>query len=138
VADQVDVADGLDTHHSGHHAIDFVADEGDPCCDIGSKLGCRHVGLVPAIRRNRAAISFGCRIDDREHRFRFILAAKADRRLRSSGARIAFGYLGRVHRSNLLHHRARAYWKAWRERASTARTSWNAHGRIAKEPRSMS
>src|SRR6202035_1381919 len=61
-----------------------------------------HVGLVPAIRRDRAAISLGCRIDDREHRFRFILAAKTDRRPRSSGARIAFGYLGRVHRSNLL------------------------------------
>jgi hypothetical protein len=93
VANQIHVAHGLDAHYSGQCAIDLAAHEVDPRRDLGLKLGGRHVGLVPAIRRDGPAIGLGRRIDDRQHRFRFIRATRPDAR-GSSAAKFSVGWVG--------------------------------------------
>jgi hypothetical protein len=78
VADQIDVADGLDAHHPQQRAAVLVAPERDAGGDLGRELVHRHVRLVPAVGRYDVAVRLGGGVDDREDRLALVLAAGSD------------------------------------------------------------
>ena len=78
VADQVDVADGLDPHHAEQLAVRLVAPERDSGGDLAVELLGGHVRLVPAILRDHAAVGLGGRVDDREDRAALVVTAGPD------------------------------------------------------------
>jgi hypothetical protein len=78
VADQVDVADGLDAHDSEQRAALLVAPERDACADLGVEFVGGHVGVAPAVGGDHAAIRLRGRVDDREDRRVLVVAAGAD------------------------------------------------------------
>jgi hypothetical protein len=80
VADQIDIPDPLDAHDTKENVeVILVSPEGHPSGDVLLKLAGGHVGLVPAIGRDCAAIAFGRRIHDREYHGAFFYAAEANR-----------------------------------------------------------
>src|SRR5215831_14332299 len=79
VANEIDVAYPLNTHHSCklQSFSVFATYEIDLRRNLRAKLGSRHVRLVPAICRNHAAIFLGRRIDDREHPFKVAFSTRS-------------------------------------------------------------
>jgi hypothetical protein len=78
VADEVDVADGLDAHDAEQLAAGLSTPEGDPGGDLVLKLAPRHVGLVPAVRGDHSAVGLGRRVDDGEDGGALVVAARPD------------------------------------------------------------
>jgi hypothetical protein len=78
VADEVDVADGLDPHDAEQLAAGLGAPEGDPGGDLVLELALRHVGLVPAVGGDHAAVGLGRRVDDAEDGGALVVAARPD------------------------------------------------------------
>jgi hypothetical protein len=78
VADQHDVAHGLDPHHARQRVA--VAPERDAGGDLGVELAAGHVRLVPAVGRDDAAVRLGGGVDDRQDRVALVVAAGSDHR----------------------------------------------------------
>ena len=67
MADQGHVLDILDPHYADKpSAIDLATQKADTGGDLVAKFGFRHVGLMPAIRRDDAAIGLRRVVDDLE------------------------------------------------------------------------
>src|SRR5580700_5509517 len=66
VADQIEVAHGLDAHHTNQFALSLIAPEFDSGGDLAVELLQGHIGFVPAIGRDYAAIGLGGGVDDGE------------------------------------------------------------------------
>jgi hypothetical protein len=78
VADQGDVADGLDAHDAEQLAAGLSAPEGDPGGDLFLELAPCHVRLVPAVGGDHAAVGLGRRVDDGEDGGALVVAARPD------------------------------------------------------------
>ena len=91
VADQVDVAHGLDAHDAQQRAVGLVAPERHPGGDLAVELVRRHVRLVPAIGGDHSAIRLGGLVHDREDRGALVVAAGANVAHYSRGSRITSG-----------------------------------------------
>jgi len=68
----------LDAHHAERSGVLFRDPENDAVRDLGFQLLRRHVGLVPAVRRDHAAIGLGGVVDYREHLRQVRRAALSD------------------------------------------------------------
>src|SRR6185503_551608 len=66
VPDEVHVPDRLDPHDADQLPVLLEAPEGDAGRDLAVELGGVHVGLVPAVLRDRAAVGLGGGVHDRE------------------------------------------------------------------------
>jgi hypothetical protein len=64
MADQIDVIQRLNAHHTDQGAVHVVAEERDPGCDLVIEFGRRHVRLAPAIVGYHGAIGLGGGVDD--------------------------------------------------------------------------
>jgi hypothetical protein len=80
VADEVDVADGLDAHDPEQRAVVLIGPERHAGRDLALEVGHRHVRLVPAVGGDHAAVGLGGGVDDLEDRVSLVLAAGPDRR----------------------------------------------------------
>src|SRR5262245_9054425 len=78
VTDQIDLLHGLKSHDADKLALHFIAPEHDSAGDFFVELLPRHVGLVPAVSRNDAAVSFRGSVDDCENEIALVVATKAD------------------------------------------------------------
>jgi hypothetical protein len=78
VADQVDVAPPLDAHHTDEPSSVGVPPERDALLELTLELGGAHVGLVPAVLGDDAAVRRRCLVDDRENGAALVVAARAD------------------------------------------------------------
>jgi hypothetical protein len=79
VADEIDVADGLDAHHADQRAVALGAPEDDAGRDLALELRRVHVRLVPAVGRDHPAIGAGGGVHDREHGGPLVVATSPDR-----------------------------------------------------------
>src|SRR5919109_609999 len=70
----------LDAHYAKQLAVALVPPEHNSGGDLAVELVRRHVGLVPAIGRDHAAIGLGGGVDDCEDRLTLIISAAADGR----------------------------------------------------------
>src|SRR5579883_294909 len=80
VADERDIADLLNAHDAEESARLVPTPELDSSFDFGRKRGTRHIRLVPAVRRDRAAVCFGGIIDNGVHGFDIGLGAGPNHR----------------------------------------------------------
>src|SRR5258708_19546049 len=64
VTDQIDVAHRLDAHHADQFALSLIAPEFDSGGDLAVELLQGHIGLVPTIGRDYAAIGLSGGVDD--------------------------------------------------------------------------
>lgn len=64
VSDEHDILHRLDAHNAEQRAVPLVAEEAHIGSDLGVEIGKRHVGIVPAVRRDDAAIGLGRVVDD--------------------------------------------------------------------------
>src|SRR5258708_5108118 len=78
VTDQIDVAHRLDAHHTDQFALSLIAPEFDSSGDLAVELLQGHIGFVPAIGRDYAAIGLGGGVDDGEDGPAFVVATGAD------------------------------------------------------------
>src|SRR6267154_5144455 len=78
VSDEIDVPHRLDAHHAYEHAIRRMAPERNSGGYLAVEFVQRHVGYMPAIGRDHAAIGFGCSIDNRQHGVAIVVAARAN------------------------------------------------------------
>src|SRR5882672_590261 len=78
MADEIDVAHRLQAHHCDERAVPFIAPERDAGGDLAGELVRRHVGLVPAVGRDHAAIGLRGGIHDRQDGRTLVLATEAD------------------------------------------------------------
>ena len=74
VADQVDVANLLDAHDPDKLAVELAAPEHDPGGQLAVELLGGHVGVVPAVGRDDAAVHLGRGVHDREDRALLVVA----------------------------------------------------------------
>ena len=86
VPDQVHLAAGLDAHHAEQLAVRLVAPEDDAVGDLALDLGNGHVGLVPAVGGDDAAVGLGGGVDDRGDRLALGGATWPDRRAHLAAA----------------------------------------------------
>jgi hypothetical protein len=77
MSNQVDIAHGLNAHHADEPTVLQVTPELNAGARLGTELRRRHVGLVPTVRRDDAAVSLSRSIDDAQDERRLILAALA-------------------------------------------------------------
>src|SRR5256885_759021 len=78
VANQIDVAHVLNSHHTDQLALRLVAPERDAISDLALELLHRHVRLMPTVGRNRCAISLGGFINDRQDPIALVRATWPD------------------------------------------------------------
>ena len=78
VTDEVDIQLRLDSHHADQFPVDVDSPERDARGDIAEQLLVGHVGLMPSVGRNHAAIGFRGRVHDRQDRRDVFFIAAAD------------------------------------------------------------
>ena len=64
MADQLDVAHPLNSHHADERTVGHATPESHSCRELLIKLVRRHVGLLPAVRRDHVPVGLGCAVDD--------------------------------------------------------------------------
>jgi hypothetical protein len=75
VADQIDVAHGLDPHDPDEGAVVLAAPEGDARFDLPIELARGHVRLMPAIGWDHPAVGLGRAVDDCRYLRSLVIAA---------------------------------------------------------------
>src|SRR5258708_33376523 len=81
---QINIAHRLNAHDADQGTIILAAPERHAGGDLAVQLALRHIGIVPSIGRDHAAIGFGRSIDYREDHRPIILATGSDRAHRAS------------------------------------------------------
>src|SRR3982074_1634256 len=79
MADKLNIAYWLNTHHADHVALAVIGPKGDSRGNLRIQLQQAHIGVVPSIRRNDAAVRFGRCIDNLRNYGAFVFTARADR-----------------------------------------------------------
>ena len=84
VADQVDVADGLEADDADQGPVALEAGEDDARGGLAVELGRRHVRVVPPVGGDHAAVGLRGGVDDREDRVPLVVPARPHLAHRSS------------------------------------------------------
>src|SRR5581483_4402317 len=79
MADEINIAYWLNTHHADHVAPAVTGPKGNSGGNLRVQLQQAHIGVVPSIRRNDAAVRFRCCIDNLTNYRAFIFTARTDR-----------------------------------------------------------
>src|SRR5450631_4534006 len=79
VANEVDIAYWLNTHHADNVARSLVGPKDNSRGELRIQLQQAHIRVVPSVRRNDATIRFGPCIDNLRYSRAFVVPARADR-----------------------------------------------------------
>ena len=78
MADEINIAYWLNTHHADHIALAVTGPEGNSRGNLRIQLQQAHIRVVPSVRRNDAALRFGCCIDNLRNDRAFVFTARTD------------------------------------------------------------
>ena len=78
MADEINIAYWLNTHHADHIALAVTGPEGNSRGNLRIQLQQAPIRVVPSIRRNDAAVRFGCCIDNLRNDRAFVFTARTD------------------------------------------------------------